>query len=163
MELLNAIIDNLTKRLSQINLERAQDGLPALRKFEIQLLGQMALQLNPDFPKEIMLASTTDLDALVVGDWAARVALKESLSQQGLLYDELSTEIWIPPGAKFVTLFESALVQISALEPIAVLVSKAVKAREKNRFLVAQALKHFGNELSTQIEEHAGDLQFFIS
>lgn len=47
------------------------------------------------------------------------------------------------------------------IDPLFALCSKAIKAREKNRILIAQALKVYGKSLVRLIEKYGGDLEYF--
>ena len=50
---------------------------------------------------------------------------------------------------------------IKIADPISVLVSKAIKAKEKNRILIGYALRTFGGDLAKAIERYGGDLGYF--
>ncbi len=146
-----------------INKERAIDSLPPLPRANIKILGQVALQVYPGVSDALHLVRTRDFDALLEGDWSIRSIIRECIAELGLMYDELSREIWIPPHAKFEVFYESLLLKIEVLEPIAVLTSKAVKAPEKNKFLLQQAIAHYGEKLVTQIEFHGGNIKFILA
>ncbi|MBS1962192.1 MAG: hypothetical protein JST04_08250 [Bdellovibrionales bacterium] len=123
----------------------------------------MSLLSNEAVSAVLSLAETGDLDALVDAEYAVLRELKTLLRDVGLIYDELSPEIWIPPGASFETLFEFSNIVVKRIDPESALVSKAVKAREKNRLLVQEAVasEKFPNLLA-RIEKHGGDLAYFL-
>lgn len=52
---------------------------------------------------------------------------------------------------------------IEILSPIAALTSKAIKAPEKNRILLTEALAAYGDELANKILRHGDDLTKFIT
>lgn len=148
--------------MEKINLTRREEGLLPLGKAEVRLLGQMSLLANEKASLLLSLARTADLDALLTMNHLLKDELKKLLKKEGLLYDEDSHLIWIPEGAKFDGLFTFANVTVLAIDPESALVSKAVKAPEKNKQLIRQAIasgKFPG--LIDRIEVNGGDLEFF--
>jgi hypothetical protein len=87
--------------------------------------------------------------------------LRSILKSKGLVYDELSKEIWLPDNAIFIPYYSSENLTVSYLDPISALTSKAIKAREKNRFLIRRALEVFGKALTQEITRYGGDLNYF--
>ncbi len=88
----------------------------------------------------LSLAQTGDLDALLTMDHIVKEELKKILLKQGLVYDEDSHLIWIPPGARFEDVFDFEHVIVASIDPESALVSKAVKAPQKNKQLIRQAI-----------------------
>ena len=134
MDLIQNVMALLDAELADINRERGLEDLPSLKTVEIKILGQMSLLMDPS-AKDINPTATRDLDALIVGDFVAADKLRSILKSKGLVYDELSKEIWLPDNAIFIPYYSSENLAVSYLDPISALTSKAIKAREKNRFL----------------------------
>ncbi|MBX7137390.1 MAG: hypothetical protein K1X83_05350 [Oligoflexia bacterium] len=161
-ELLGKLAQQIEAKLTVLNQERLKDGLLSLSLAEISLLGQFSLIVNPEVNSKLQLANTVDVDALLKCDWSARTAIKEVLLGLGFVYDEHSEEIWIPPNSKFILLYESSNLRIEAIEPLFALVSKAVKAPHKNRFLIQQAIGIYGSPLIRCIRQNGGNINLFL-
>jgi hypothetical protein len=160
MDLIQNVMALLDAELADINRERGLEDLPSLKTVEIKILGQMSLLMDPS-AKDINPTATRDLDALIVGDFVAADKLRSILKSKGLVYDELSKEIWLPDNAIFIPYYSSENLTVSYLDPISALTSKAIKAREKNRFLIRRALEVFGKALTQEITRYGGDLNYF--
>ncbi|HMO18387.1 MAG TPA: hypothetical protein PKA63_08590 [Oligoflexia bacterium] len=160
--LFDKLVSSLEEEISLANKERENDGLPPLDRLHLQILGQSALLFNSDISGLMTLVHTRDLDALIQGDWSLRTILKRAIKRIGLEYDDLSREVWVPPGSSFILLYENVVMKIEALEPFFVFLSKAVKAPEKNRQLVLQGIDFYGKKLVDEINRHGGDSGFFI-
>lgn len=156
------ILSDFEITLQRASAERASDGLPQLAKVELKVLGQMALFANEYASASLDLVQTKDLDAIIEGDWVVRSMFKETLRHHGLVYDDLSDEIWIPPEATFDEYYNSSLLRVLVLSPLYVLVSKAVKAPEKNKQLITQAISVWGESLIEKIEEYGQDVGIFL-
>ena len=161
-DLLYTFAQEIEAKMLALSEERFKDGLLPLGQARVTLLGQFSLLVNPEINSKLQLANTADVDAILKCDWAVRTAIKGVIASLGFVYDELSEEVWIPPNSKFVLLYESDSVAIEALEPIYALLSKAVKAPHKNRFLIQQAIGIYGETLLTLIKEHGGDLSILL-
>lgn len=155
-------MEQLDAELTRINSERGLEDLPSLKTVEIKILGQMSLLMDPS-AKNINPTATRDLDALIIGDFVAANALRSILKSKGLVYDELSKEIWLPDNAQFIPYYNSDNLIVSYLDPISALTSKAIKAKEKNRFLIRRALGIFGEALALEICKYGGDINYFQS
>ena len=113
------------------------------------------MKLNP--------IATRDFDAILRGDWFAIAALRSILSANGLVYDELSEEIWLPTFSTFIPYYRSSHLEVSYLDPLPTLTSKSIKAKEKNRFLIRDALTVLGETLEQAIIHCGGDISFFFA
>ncbi len=130
---------------------------------EIQLLGQMCLLVNPRVSAILHLAQTADLDAFLRMDAFVKEELKKLLAEAGLIYDEDSTLVWIPDEAIFEPLFALTNLTVLALDPESALVSKAVKAPEKNKALIREALASGKfSKLTDRIVNAGGRLEAFL-
>jgi hypothetical protein len=160
-KLLEKISKILEDEISLANLERAKNSEPRIKPIKITILGQFALIINQGISEKIPLAATMDVDALFEGDWSFRKIFERTLKDSGLILDELSSEIWIPPQSQYVCYYKSAQITIQGLTPIYCLLSKAIKAPDKNKVLIINALEIYGTELSDLIKKFNGDLNFF--
>ena len=161
MKLMDEVIDELEKSIRDEDMERASLGAPRVVNFELKVLGQVSLIMDEAASKLLPLARTMDLDATVQGDTFSQIRLTQILKEKGMQLDHLSSEIWIPPTAFFKPYYTSERLHVTYIDPISALVTKAVKAKEKNKLLVREALKIYGEELSTPIQKYGGDLEFF--
>jgi hypothetical protein len=161
MKLLDEILAELEEAIKRINSERESLGLPVLYKVKIRVLGQFSLLADKQTAASISLAATVDLDALIEGDWIIEEELRRILRTKGLVLDELSREIWIPEGSEFLPYYESSRINCIYLDPFAAIVSKAVKAREKNRILVRDAIDLYGQRLIHEIRKYGIDPEYF--
>jgi hypothetical protein len=95
-------------------------------------------------------------------DHAIKQELQVILESRGLLYDEDSPLIWIPPGSTFNSIFDLMHVTVRAIDPESALVSKAIKAPAKNLQLIREA---FASDkfptLVPRILAHGGRLEDF--
>jgi hypothetical protein len=160
MDLIKTIFTQLDIELARITDERRAQDLPGLRALEVKVLGQMSLIMDPA-GRSLNLAATRDLDALILGDSLATEALRGILKSNGMIYDELSMEVWLPDLAYFMPYHSTPNLVVSYLDPLSALTSKAVKAKEKNRFLIREALSIFGNSLEEAILRYGGEIDYF--
>jgi hypothetical protein len=160
---LHRIFQTLDRRIDALNEERAETGGLKIPRGEIRLLGQMSLLANEEVSARIHLAETGDMDALLRADYLFLRELKPLLRENGFIYDESSEEIWIPEGAHFEELFDFENVRVVRIDAESALVSKAIKAPEKNRILVREAIAS-GEfpALVDRIEAQGGNLETFL-
>jgi hypothetical protein len=159
---LEALFKELDVRMEAINLERRNEGAMTVSRAEVKILGQMSLLANEKVSMLLTLAQTADMDALLIMDSVLKEELKQLLKKYGLVYDEDSYLIWIPNGAAFEALFDFKNVTVKVIDPESAVVSKAVKAPEKNKQLIREAIasgKFKG--LVDRIEKNGGNLEFF--
>lgn len=119
------------------NLEAEADGLPRLRPCTIRVLGQSAL-LEVALP--VPLAATRDVDVRADYEDAVRRQFAALLATRGYELEPLAHEIWMPRETRYATTFQGKLVQLMLAEPEAILVSKALKAPDKNHALLTEYL-----------------------
>jgi hypothetical protein len=158
-ELLLEVFKSVDQAVEEENLRRRKDGMLPLRRSMVVLLGQMSLLVDVKVSAILALAQTGDMDAKLDMDFFVKQQLQKFLAQKGLIYDEDSDKIFIPKNSRELGLFEFKNVLVRRLDPESVLVSKGVKAPDKNRPLLqdATASEVFPNMLS-RIEEEGGDL-----
>jgi hypothetical protein len=162
-ERIQKVFTQLDARIAELNRGYREEGLALIAKCEAILLGQLSLFVDREASVLLSLAHTADLDAKLRMDHAVKVELKKILAKEGWIYDEDSPLIWIPPGAKFVELFDFDNVIVKRIDPESALVSKAVKAPQKNLQLIRQAIASGQfSELVRRILENGGKLEDFI-
>ena len=137
---LEVLFGQLDRRVAEINRERRVEGLTPIAKSEVRLLGQVSLLVNEKVSLILSLAQTGDLDAALRMEHVVNNELKRLLETQGLIYDEDSHLIWIPKGSKFEDLFDFEHVNIKYIDPESALLSKAIKAPQKNKQLIREAI-----------------------
>jgi hypothetical protein len=162
MDLFKRIITKLEESIDLLNQERVADDGFRLPKAKIILLGQFSLLANPKISSQLNIPATMDVDAKLEADWVIKEAFKKILKSEGLDYDEDSGLIWIPPKSTFELLHDSLLLRCESLSPVYGLLSKAIKAKEKNRVLVRDAIALFGKELVELITKYGGDPEYFL-
>jgi len=163
-EKLIEIFKHLDAWMEEENLRRRAEDDFVLSKILIRVLGQCSLILHPAV--NLNLFATFDLDAVIKSLASGGFdETKKKLTQ--LLYDEnLELEsdahlIWLPNEATFTEIMDTARIKCEVVDPIYALCSKAIKAKEKNRILVRDALIEYGDELKGLIVKYGGDLEYF--
>jgi hypothetical protein len=164
-DLLLTIFNELNEWIEAYNAAIGPDETGRLRPIEVLILGQFTLLANDVAARVLTLQRTNDLDAVIKeNDWNIRRILdKEILRKHGLELEPQSDDIWIPPGAKYDLLQDFKNVRVKLLDPESALVSKAVKAKKKNKILIIDAVA--SGEFPTlveRIEKNGGDLEYFI-
>jgi hypothetical protein len=162
MELIDRVIRNLEETIEGYNKKRIKEDGFRLAKAKIILLGQFCLLANPKGSSLLEIPATIDVDAKIEADYTIKRAFKLILKHEGLDYDEDSHLIWIPPESTFDKLHDSPLLEVSALSPIYAILSKAIKAKEKNRILVGEAMGVFGKKLIDLIKKYGGNPEYFL-
>lgn len=141
---------------------RYESGAARISVAEIKVLGQTSLLAQPEFTFDLDLAQTGDLDAQLKCDHFIKSELKKILPKYHLIYDDDSELIFIPAKSEFTQLSQYKNLVVKVIDPESALVSKAVKAPEKNKQLVRAALAggKFLN-LADRIVKEGGALEFF--
>lgn len=139
------------------------DGYETYPQLSVTLLGQFSLIVQTEFASKVTLVATQDLDAWLKGNSVPRDIFKVAVLRHGLRYDEQSDLIWMPPNqSERRLLYESETIKVEAFDPLLVIVSKAIKAPEKNRQLVLEAIGIFKEELIEEIVRYGGDPEAFF-
>ncbi len=160
---LRKIFEMLDLEIAQLNRDRREDGSPLISKASVKILGQMSLLTNDEVAAHIDLFETADLDAFLETEFVVMKKLRELLATAGLIYDESSSDIWIPPNSRFEPLFDFTNIRVDRLDGESVLVSKAIKAKEKNRMLIQEAIaSEIFPGLADRIQIEGGDLKYFL-
>jgi hypothetical protein len=142
------------------NASDRAEGLLALKPCRIRLLGQMALfELDVELP----LAATNDVDVYADCDHAVQQEFARLLSLKGKTLDPLGHEIWMPRETQYRTLFRGELVHLQVADVESVLVSKALKAPQKNGPLITAYLASGPSDRFMRLARaHRVDLEQFL-
>ncbi len=162
-KLLKTIFIQLNKLILKENKNRMDDGTLLVPKSQIIILGQSSLLSQPALTAFLSLAQTGDLDALLRADSFVKKQLELLLSKHGLIYDEDSPLIFVPKNSRFTLFLDLPLLEVKIIDPESALVSKAVKAPEKNKQLIRQAIaSEEYSALVDRIIENGGKLKNFV-
>jgi hypothetical protein len=143
----------LDARLAAENQRRRSEGRPLLPRATFRVLGQTALI---EAKLDLELAATMDVDAVAQ-------TFNEILSATGQHWDPHSGEIWMPPETQYSSLFLGQYVEALLARPEYVLISKALKARDKNRNLIIEYLAKSPSELFLGLaQKYQVDLEWFL-
>jgi hypothetical protein len=163
-EKLHEIFQQLDAWMEEENIRRRTDDDYVLSKILIQVLGQCSLILHPSV--HLRLFGTYDLDAVIKSLSSGGLSeTKRKLTE--LLYDEnLELEsdahlIWLPVEATFTEIMDTPRIKCEVVDPLYALCSKAIKAKEKNKALIRDALIEYGDDLKKLIQKYGGDLEYF--
>lgn len=129
-----AALDNWAKEKSRSNFD---EGLPPLGKCLIQVVGQSALI---EAKLDVNLAATRDVDVHQQLEYVFRMKFDELLKAKGKLLDPVGHEAWMPQETKYRIIYQGRHVEGSIAEPEYVLISKALKAPQKNKNLIGEYL-----------------------
>jgi len=158
-EWLKDLVHKFEQIIDSENERRKIDGLDPHQQLEVTILGQFSLFLHPEIAQALNPTATLDLDAWVKGAAVPRSIFERLVREAGFKYDDKSEFIWVPDESKYKIIYQSPLLLCKAIDPFYALVSKAVKAPEKNRILLQNAISYYGEELIACIEKYGGDLE----
>ena len=164
---MKSLLIEVFKKLNDLviseNTLRRNSGAALIAHSRIEILGQTSLLAQPELTFKLSLVQTGDLDALLLADSFVKQQLKKILPEYGFIYDEDSPLIFIPDNSIFLPFLNLTHIEVVTLDPESALVSKAVKAPQKNVQLIRQAIasNDYPN-LATRIINSGGDLKKFI-
>lgn len=133
--MLKEIFEKLDAEVEHANRQFDRDSLLKLAACEFKLLGQSALleaKLN------LHLNATSDVDAYTNAQSYVLEMLSKLLIKNGLRYDQLSSEIWMPEETIYVEFYLGKFVKVTRAEPVYIMISKALKAPSKNKTLLLE-------------------------
>jgi hypothetical protein len=163
MKNIKSLFEELDKRINRINDVRINEGLGNIASAEIKILGQMSLLVNDKVSTILSLNQTADLDAIITMEYLVKKEFQQILQEAGLIYDEDSYLIWIPKDATFEELYNLKNLSVSIIDPESALLSKAIKAPEKNKFLIREAIaSNQFPRLVGRILANGGKLESFL-
>lgn len=154
------VFSALDQWIARENVRARVEGVPAHRKCTIRVLGQTALLLAE---VDLALTTTQDLDAYADYDWAVQQELERLLAKEGKVLDPHGREIWMPKETQYAPLYDGRYVQALVADPDAVLISKALKAPDKNEALITEYLAKGASDRFFELaKRHAVDLERFV-
>lgn len=162
-QLMEKIFTALNQAVELENLQRLKEGTLTIPKSEILLFGQMSLMLNESVAANLNLVQTADMDAKLRMDYFTKNKLLELLEANGLVYDEDSHLVWIPENARTIEWLMLKNIEVKLMDAESTLVSKAIRAPQKNKQLIRQAIASgkFPN-IVDRIIQNNGKLDFFL-
>lgn len=160
-DLLDKIFIKLDKKVEKRYRDAISEGFLFDPHFNIKILGQMSLLANESVAVKFDLFATADVDAYIKGEHWTKKELELLLKKENLELDSDSNLIWVPDESKYLPLFTGKYITVEVIAPLYCLASKAVKAKEKNKGLIMEALLEYGKELEKLVEKHGGDLEYF--
>ena len=124
------------------------------------MLGQSALWAAR---ANLTLTITQDLDAYGDYEWAVQKELERLLAEHDKVLDPHGHEVWMPRETRYNPLYQGTFVEALVADADAVLISKALKAPEKNRALVTEYLAKDASERFFELaRKYRVDLEQFV-
>lgn len=136
------------------------NGMLDFPKPEFKIFGQSALiEAN----LTLKLVKTNDVDSFTKAKQSVIQMFKKVLKNHNLVYDDLAGEAWMPKETEYEEFFQSIYVTAYLAKPEYVLVSKALKAKEKNKTLITEYLGTNPTSLFFLLcEQYKVDLAYFV-
>lgn len=156
------VLERLDKWIGDKKEDAYENSYHFIPNCKLTILGQMGLIVDEDIAMRLSPIATADLDAWIDTESSIKKELIKLLKEKNLVLDELSNEIWLPPEYEVENFFSGEYVNCLKVRPIYLLVSKAVKAKEKNKILIQTALAEYEDELADMIEKYGGNLDYFL-
>lgn len=142
------------------NAQARAEGTPAYKRCSVRVLGQSALWAAG---VDLALTVTQDLDAYGDYEWAVQQELERLLRAKGKVLDPHGHEVWMPRETRYDTLYQGTFVEALVADIDAVLISKALKAADKNRALVTEYLAKGASERFFELaRKYRVDLEQFV-
>ena len=133
--MIKKVLKQLDSWITQENQYVSTEGGLRIGKFTIKILGQHALF---EAQIDLHLSATQDVDAKMNCDYAVKKKFNELLKPHGKHLDELSHEIWMPKETKYDDFYMGKNFKSYLAKPEYILLSKALKAPEKNKNLIIE-------------------------
>ena len=121
----------------------------------------MSLLANEKVSAKIDLVATMDVDTFLKSEYWVIQELEKILKNYDLNLDRDSNLIWMPEESTYSLFYKGNYLTVYLVDPLYYLTSKAVKAKEKNKILILEALLEYGEDPATLIKKHGGDLEYF--
>ena len=154
------VFRTLDQWVARENIRARADGTRAYGSCSVRVLGQSALWAAG---ADLALTVTQDLDAYGDYEWPVQQELERLLAENGKVLDPHGNEVWMPRETRYEPLYQGTFVEAFVADPDAVLVSKALKAAEKNRALVTEYLAKGASERFFDLaRKYRVDLEQFV-
>lgn len=142
------------------NKVRKGDGTIEFGRCTIRVVGQTALL---EAKLDLSLLETADVDAFVKGEYEVRRKFDELLNAEGRYLDPDSEKVWMPEETIYKTSFHGKMVELLLAAPEYVLLSKTLKAPDKNRALILEYIARGPSELFLKLVRKYGvNLEEFV-
>jgi hypothetical protein len=158
--MLREIAEQLDRWIIERNFEAEEEGLPQTAQCTIKVLGQTALM---ESGVALALAATNDVDVQADYSYPVQKEFERLLAQHARTLDPVSHEIWMPRETRYRELFSGRFVRVLLADADAVLLSKALKAPDKNRVLITEYLALGASDRFYRLAQKYGlDLEQFL-
>lgn len=131
--MLKSIFEKLDKWIEQQNLEAQKEGFRPIKACSFRVVGQTALL---EARLDIEISATADVDAFTDAESSVVAKLSELLLREGLEYDQLSNEIWMPAETTYLDFYKGQWVTSLIAKSEFIMLSKAKMAFSKNKILL---------------------------
>jgi hypothetical protein len=137
MVVLKGVFEELDDWIIEENRMAIEQSAIPIDKCEFKVVGQAALL---EARLDLSIAATGDLDVFVKVRYEVIEKLNVILKPKGMVYDILSSQIWMPDETEYTDIYSGEFVTATRALPEYILVSKAKHAARKNRDLIMQYL-----------------------
>ena len=131
------VLEELDAWILRENEDRRADDLQPYKPCTIRLVGQTALL---ESGLGVPLVATQDVDVYADYEHSVRKKFEELLAHKNLVLDPVGHEAWMPKETEYELAYQGAYATGQVAHPDFVLVSKALKAPNKNRVLLTDYL-----------------------
>lgn len=158
--MLKKIFEELDKWIQEQNLERQKDGVMEICSCEIQVIGQTALV---EANLSLHVPATMDVDVLANYEYLVKKKFEELLRQNGKYLDPVGHEAWMPSETEYSDFYIGKWVRAYLAKAEYVMLSKAMKAPNKNNSLITEYLASSPCDNFFKLaEKYKVDLEFFL-
>ncbi len=137
------IFQALDQWVARENIRARAEGARSYPSCTVRVLGQAALWVAQ---LDLALTVTQDLDVYADYEWPVQQELERLLAENGKVLDPHGREVWMPVETRYEPLYEGRYVEALVADPDAVLISKALKAAQKNDALITEYLAKGASE-----------------
>ncbi|MBI3018567.1 MAG: hypothetical protein HYY61_01555 [Deltaproteobacteria bacterium] len=112
---------------------------------------------------QLEMIGTADVDAYIEGDSVVRKQFDELLQKRGYHLDSDSEKIWMPSETEYYLFYQGQAVDGFLAHPDDVLISKALKAPQRNRTLIVSYLARGASKKFLKLaQKYHLDLKKFV-
>ena len=137
MVMLKNIFKKLDEWIGEQNIERVEGGMLSIRACEIKVIGQTALV---EARISLHVPATMDVDVFANYEDSVRRKFASLLKESGKELDPVGHEAWMPKETEYEVFFVGKWLCAYLAKPEYVLLSKAMKAPDKNSALLVEYL-----------------------
>ena len=137
MLMLKKICKKLDEWLLEENKARYEDGTVLFKKVEIKIVGQAALI---EAKIQLSLLATMDVDAYMNCEFEVRKKFDDLLQEEDKHLDPNSKLVWMPEETEYQNFYLGKMLKVYLAKAEYILLSKALKAPDKNKDLIVEYL-----------------------